>query len=464
MTSAGPEGAPPRVIGALIDRTEAEDALARSRNANKRLRRIIGTMPFGVALCERRDGRLYPLYANGKICDMLGYTSEESSLQILNAEPAAPVPELSAEQERTLREGRALELPRIRVARKDGGEMWARVVCASAAGESAPDIVCIALEDITGTVQAAWRAEWIAERYRLLSEKPGVATFDYDPAEDQLSITMTHPETGTVERTEARYLATAETNQGLAEECRAEWVSALRAALREPREGTVDLRIRSEWKDFRWYRARYQSVADEQGRVYRVVGRLDDESERVAARQADKFDGVTGLRSKDSAQRLIERDLAERPANRYDAILFLDLDNFGAINEAAGHLEGDRVLRAVGRVLQGLFRGEDTVARFGGDEFLVYMRGVGGPTLIRQKAGAVIRALENEARLQGLHCSGGAVGVTGDSRDFETLFQQADSALYVSKHTGKNRYTVFDPDTMGASVGAARETEARHEK
>ncbi len=130
------------------------------------------------------------------------------------------------------------------------------------------------------------------------------------------------------------------------------------------------------------------------------------------------------------------------------AIMFIDLDGFKAVNDTFGHEAGDELLQKVANTLLGEVRGNDTVARFGGDEFVVLLSD------LKDKSGAVIVArdildsLSREFRLaQGVAHIGASIGIAlypDHATEVDSLIKAADTAMYEVKNKGKNAYAFAD--------------------
>lgn len=130
------------------------------------------------------------------------------------------------------------------------------------------------------------------------------------------------------------------------------------------------------------------------------------------------------------------------------AVLFVDLDNFKAVNDSRGHAIGDRLLAVVGKRLSSCVRKTDIVARIGGDEFTVLIEiPKDNPHSPIQVATNILTALDKPFNFDGqqfvISASIGISCYPEDGEDVETLMQRADIAMYNAKRQGRNRYACF---------------------
>ncbi|MEA2319343.1 MAG: hypothetical protein QOD44_3532 [Solirubrobacteraceae bacterium] len=148
------------------------------------------------------------------------------------------------------------------------------------------------------------------------------------------------------------------------------------------------------------------------------------------------------------------------------AVLFLDLDDFKLINDSQGHSAGDDLLRALGERLDRSMRGGDTVARFGGDEFVLICEGLNNAGEAVRIAERTLRALEAPFAVgAGEHYVSASLGIAiadGPGRDAEDLIREADAAMYRAKERGTGRLEVFDERMRAQATARLRiETELR---
>ncbi len=229
------------------------------------------------------------------------------------------------------------------------------------------------------------------------------------------------------------------------------------------------------WQGEVWYRrqngelipcwASLTSVRDDNGQVTHHVATMFDVSAQKQAqeeiRQLAYYDPLTELPNRRLLMEQLRHALATaRRTRRHGALLFLDLDNFKAINDTLGHDKGDALLRQVAYRLTHTVRESDTVARLGGDEFVIMLTELDVEPLTAAReaevvAGKLLAALREPYDLGGVgHHNSGSIGVTLFGQNEATadeLFQQADLALHQAKAAGRDSYRFFDP-AMQASV------------
>jgi diguanylate cyclase len=183
-----------------------------------------------------------------------------------------------------------------------------------------------------------------------------------------------------------------------------------------------------------------------------VVGGLLDRERcsaelELALSEETMRDPLTGIANRRGFERMVARTADRRSnAGGGSALLVIDLDHFKAINDTYGHEVGDRVLMQLGARLEGCLRGEDIVARFGGEEFVVFL-----PETPVEAAMAVAERLRSEIAEEPFLVSGKKIRVTisigahweSTLAKSATAFASADRALYAAKSKGRN-CVVFD--------------------
>ena len=165
------------------------------------------------------------------------------------------------------------------------------------------------------------------------------------------------------------------------------------------------------------------------------------------------FDSLTGLPNRNMINDRITLALAHSERNQQNfALLFLDMDDFKSVNDSLGHSIGDELLKEVAKRLKGLLRGEDTVARIGGDEFVILLTGLKDDNYSTRLAERIISALRPVFKIEKNEIyTSFSIGIAlypNDGKDAETLFKSADSAMYRAKEQGKNSYFVHNPKML----------------
>jgi diguanylate cyclase (GGDEF)-like protein/PAS domain S-box-containing protein len=232
--------------------------------------------------------------------------------------------------------------------------------------------------------------------------------------------------------------------------------SAIRAALAAvvAREGVMTFEFRAEHMDgtWRWFEARAANLlADES--VAGVAMLVRDASERKAIesdlRHRALHDTLTGLPNRTLLEDRLRGAIGRSGRDgRTVTVFFVDLDDFKAVNDSLGHAAGDDVLTGVGGRLAAVARAQDTVARFGGDEFVVVVEHDRPPEWVKDLAER-LRAVFREPIQAGRHllpmtASFGVASACGGNPSPESLLRDADAAMYTVKQTGGDNYAVFD--------------------
>jgi diguanylate cyclase (GGDEF)-like protein len=195
-----------------------------------------------------------------------------------------------------------------------------------------------------------------------------------------------------------------------------------------------------------------QSALDEQDLARRFADRLALSLANLRLKETLRHqsvrDSLTGLYNRRYFEETGVRELARAERQGWPlSVLMLDVDHFKQFNDVHGHAVGDMVLRRLGHVLGRLFREEDVVCRYGGEEFVVLLPNCGSEAAqeraeaLRVAAEALILAAPDSGGLT-VTVSVGVTTTAGDRSDLAALVRQADQALYRAKAQGRNRVVV----------------------
>jgi diguanylate cyclase (GGDEF)-like protein/PAS domain S-box-containing protein len=185
--------------------------------------------------------------------------------------------------------------------------------------------------------------------------------------------------------------------------------------------------------------SRFAGIAIERNQAHERIGHMA------------YHDGLTGLPNRILLKDRLNQSISHARRNKDGvAVLFIDLDQFKLVNDSLGHHIGDRMLQVVAQRLQFCMRKDDTLARFGGDEFVLVLMSPADGYSAAQVAEKIQDALRSPIQVEGheLHagCSIGISLYPSDGEDVETLMRNADIAMYHAKERGRGNFQYFTPD------------------
>ncbi len=215
----------------------------------------------------------------------------------------------------------------------------------------------------------------------------------------------------------------------------------------------AQLRILTINGSYEWFEIHCNPLWDEnKNKCVKIAGTLVNinalrqmQSEATTWRERARRDPLTGLYNRAIFR---EKVLALLEEKSKGALIFMDVDYFKMVNDTLGHAIGDDVLLTVAKRLRNFFReSEDVIARYGGDEFLVFLKNVSSQEELRKKLEELLEVFrEKYQRGETTWNITGSVGAAlcpEDASDYQTLLEKADTALYVSKNRGRDRFTLY---------------------
>jgi diguanylate cyclase (GGDEF)-like protein/PAS domain S-box-containing protein len=224
---------------------------------------------------------------------------------------------------------------------------------------------------------------------------------------------------------------------------------------------SIDHRIVRRDGAVRWVHEHGEYILDEQRAPAKLIGTLLDITERKQAEERlahlAHHDPLTDLPNRLMLDDRLAQSIAHAERNgRVAAVLFLDLDRFKDINDTLGHSTGDRLLTHVsGRLLECLRTG-DTVARSGGDEFIVVLADVAQLDDVTKVANRIVDSFSRPFALDGreLYVSA-SIGISVfpyDGHDVDSLIRCADTAMYQAKDSGRNNFQFFTANMHAKAI------------
>jgi diguanylate cyclase (GGDEF)-like protein/PAS domain S-box-containing protein len=438
-------GAVNGLLVACIDVTEGKRAVAELEGHLHFTRALLDAIPNPVYFKDR-EGRYVTF--NRAFHDVFGPAEEwrgRKASDMLDAEtareheeqdrPLLEKPSSTTYEKRTARSGEPREL------------LYNKTTFVNRAGEMAGIIATVT--DVTRYKEAERALEASEARFRVLTE----SSLDLISVLDAEGVIQ-------YQSPALKYLLGYEPavtlGHNVSEFVHREDLDHVRATLRRVVEGTHSIEpseFRLRHRDGMW--RTFETLGTNclaNPHIHGVVFNSRDVTDRKVIQQRIQHlayhDNLTGLPNRSLLQDRLAHSIARAErSNRRVAVLFIDLDNFKNINDTLGHDVGDELLRQVARRLSECVRLEDTIARQGGDEFIVLLDGLEdgrGASLVAQK---VLNALRKAFQLSGTdqHVSG-SVGIAlfpEDGRDAQTLMKNADTAMFHGKTQGKNTYQYF---------------------
>jgi len=184
----------------------------------------------------------------------------------------------------------------------------------------------------------------------------------------------------------------------------------------------------------------------------KLIGLLEEQNQEIS--RLANHDNLTGLHNlRVGKDRITQAITVSRRNKTMSAVIFIDLDGFKEINDQYGHDAGDAVLIETAHRLSRNVREVDTVARIGGDEFLVILQDISSAEAVVAIAEKLIHKIQvpfsHEKNELSVTASLG-IALSSDAQAAEELIKKSDSAMYHAKRQGKNRYAFFDSDLSAA--------------
>ena len=180
--------------------------------------------------------------------------------------------------------------------------------------------------------------------------------------------------------------------------------------------------------------------------IINIISKIRSNEKKKELEDKADTDLLTGLTNKLATERKIKEYMAKNPDSQ-SMLFILDVDNFKKINDTMGHAFGDEVLRSLGQQITAIFRATDIIGRVGGDEFMIFLKGVSDVESVRKEAGKVEDFFHNfRAGEYVKYAATASIGVAiypQEGDDFESLYKAADQGLYKAKKRGKNQLAFY---------------------
>lgn len=414
------------------------------------LKAALDSIPGGVVLFAR-DPELTLLFASNGFYRMCGYSRANFS-----GKTGKEILELLVLKEQLkqtwdnlaewIRQGGEMWLE-FRIRKKDGLALWVRMNIFSSGSKTAH---CV-FSDITREKLLQHELSLQQERYRIVTEQLNDVFFEYTFEQDTLYASSRWEELFGYQLQGKPLIPSIKTGDYVYEDDKETLMRAIRQGRRGISTNGMEVRVRKAGGGYLWVSLSLTIICDESGNAVKAVGKIEDIDERMREREKlisnARRDPLTGLYNKVAAESGIRACLGASDEGVRHALMVVDVDNFKGVNDNLGHLSGDAVLKEIAVKLRTLFRGTDIIGRFGGDEFVIFLKNAGTDQQILKKANEVCSIFhETYMGEKRNYKISGSIGVSifpDHGSTFYDLFKSADTALYEAKKRGKDQLVLF---------------------
>lgn len=432
---------------------------------NKNLNALVQNVPGGVMCCEANveDGLKLLEYSEGFL-RLIGYSAEElktrfdSKFRYLIYEPDW------AETIRTVTE---------QMSRGNTKQIEYRLMCGDGTlktiydqgqlvRRNGRDVYYCILTDVTEQRAITEELRLSLERHRIIMEQTSDIIFEWDIENDRVMWSDNWEKKFGYKPFYKNVKEEITENEHIHQEDRNELLNLYYLLLSDHSYVEAEIRIQRSDGMFLWCRIRASLQLGLEGDKKKVIGVIMDindvkcEAEKLKER-AEK-DALTGVYNKGTVEMMAAQYFAHMQEQETAAFFMIDIDDFKYINDVYGHLSGDVLLTEIAMGLRRIFRAEDIIGRIGGDEFAVIMKGISEKNIVEQKAKEIINIFKQLLKEESYVFSSsiGIAFVPDDGHDFESVYKNADIALYQAKASGKDTWRIYENGLrMEGALGGA---------
>lgn len=450
------------VIKSLCTINTVDEEMRALRNLDKSkemLGKTVKHIPVGIGIYQVIDNMPVPIYIS------------DTTYRIFGSEPGD---EFKSEHYLDFARGKNLvngvedDYTYLSV-KKDGSSFWVNVKY-RVMDENGKTLVYAAVSDVSDKVESERTKEVQNQLYQMLLDETGTIVFDYNAESDSITYYRHLSENDRKPSSVKQLHTNPEEFTLLNEKDRKKFISVLDklSEAAEAEKGACELPVIIEESGYkRHYRCQFKSIADIAGKVFRIIGKIEDVEDEIA-----KFDEIQAkamydslcvdIYNKATTEEFIKSELKHSTGG---ALLMIDIDDFKSINDNLGHLFGDEFLKQFATILKDVFRESDIVGRYGGDEFFVFVSHANTSAAVK-KGEIILERISAIAvpKVGRVKTSIGIAAVTPENREYRQIVKQADSALYQAKNQGKNCVILFDPQTMNETVFRSTEKDGENNK
>lgn len=434
-----------------------KDDMAEEKEENvSRLNRMIQKLPTGCAVIQGAE-HWELIKGNEQFYRLIGYTAEE--IQVLPNDFEDAVYREDREKLQELME-KLMHTDKIgecevRICGKKGEIRWLAMSIRMFYYQGRIPYFLVSCWDIHMRKKIEEELYLQTERYKLVEEINQEFPFEYDVENKTIFIASSSNIMIADRGGKDFFVSVKALEEIIFREDYDKFFGMIKRASQEEENGMLEYRVNvadaGQMPEYAWHRTIYKSVAGENGKILRILGRTEDITrERRLQDEMElklKQDDLTGLLNKSTTKSEIEAFLKKNIRGTH-ALMLIDVDNFKGINDTLGHMFGDSVLITIAKKIQDLFRATDIVGRIGGDEFMVFMKHT-DYYQAKLKAESICKNVRQTYHGGGqeeveVSCSVGVAIVGTVKESYSSLFAKADMAMYQAKESGKNQYRIAE--------------------
>ena len=436
------DGVPQATLAHFFDISKRKRSEAQLAESEWRYRQILQTTADGF---WAYDPQRMIVTANDRIAQMLGYDSQADVLGTHLDDHLFPEDHAASRvRQSERRAGVQHGTYEVRMRRRDGQELWVEITPNHFLAHDGADAGGFAfLRDITDRrTESQELARALQLRSLLAANLPNTAAMLFDRDLRFLLVEGSGVQQGWPEDLLNKTVAEVSV-----------WTPQLKAQMTEHFQAALagEVQIFDRVDGEHVFATTISPVREEDGAVYAglVVSREVTQARRASRqlKELAELDTLTGLPNRATLRDELARTLAARSPG---LLMFLDLDNFKAVNDSLGHDAGDELLKEIARRLSHSVRAQDLVARLSGDEFCVLLRGVDDRTAAAVLAQRTLDTLTRPVLLDGadvfVAASIGVARLGHDGGDVRAMLTAADMAMYAAKGAGRHTYRFFEPE------------------
>lgn len=294
------------------------------------------------------------------------------------------------------------------------------------------------------------------ERFRIISEQTHDILYEFDFETHHLYVSPTFKKKFGYELT----LNNIKNCLSLHPEDTTKFRKMVKHVFKKSNYGVCEVRIRNINGKYFWCSLHNTIVMENDNKISKMIGKVVDIDKRKKdienLTELSKRDPLTKVYNKTTIQEMIDDFFSGEGKSGRHAFIFLDIDNFKAINDNLGHSFGDNVLADISTSLKEIYADNNFIGRIGGDEFVALFKDIGSIDVVTEKAEEICSLLRSTYTGENNDYSiSGSIGIAlypDDGTNYFELYTKADEALYDAKTAGKNQYIIYGSNPVNIQL------------